>query len=380
MKNIILVVPTLCLGGQERICVKTASLLKIHYNVKLVVFDTEKAVFEPDVETLNINVPAREGRINKIKGVLKRAFKLRNIRKKIKPAAVYSFGSSANIVNVLSGGGGKTIIGVRGYNTIRKRTMADVYSFKKADKVICCAQELCDYLISTNTAKPEKIKCLYNPVDVKTITRMAEENVDDYEFSKHVIVSHGRLEKVKNWPRLIRAFSIVKKKCDDAQLLIIGEGEERENLNSLIRSFRLEDSVTLIGYKKNPFKYLKESNLYVLSSYAEGFPNSLVEGMLFLPAVSVDCKTGPREILSEKSVIKTAKNIDREDYGLLVSPSNNKSSGNIITEDDETLAEAIMYYINDEHMAEVYKKRSHIRAEMFSCEEYTAKLIEIIEK
>ena len=102
----------------------------------------------------------------------------------------------------------------------------------------------------------------------------------------------------KDFPTLIKAFKEVNK-VYNCKLFIIGEGSERTKLNNLIEKLKLQGKVFMLGFKKNPFKYLKQSDVFVLSSKYEGLPNSLIQALLLgVPCISTDCKSGPREILN----------------------------------------------------------------------------------
>ena len=112
-----------------------------------------------------------------------------------------------------------------------------------------------------------------------------------------VILGAGRLTEQKDFPTLIRAFALVRKK-HPARLMILGEGEERSKLETLVQELGLEKEVSLPGFVDNPYKYMKRAAVFVLSSRWEGFPNVLVEAMaLGTPVVSTDCPNGPAEIL-----------------------------------------------------------------------------------
>lgn len=376
MKTILLMVPTLKLGGQERVCAKTADLMKDDYEVSIVVFDSRDMVYHPNCEIIDLSIPAQSGKWNKVRNALRRAQAVKKLRKEKKADFVYSFGTTANLVNVLSNGIGKTLVSVRDYP---KKNLIHQLVLMNSDSVVACSRVTTELLGTWDKRYAAKGTCIQNPIDIVPIQTLGSEHVNDYTSSPHTIVSHGRLDEVKNWPRLIKAFSIVKKNIPDAQLLIIGEGEQRKQLEDLIAAYDLNDSVTLPGFRQNPFAYLAKASLYVLPSYSEGFPNSLVEGMVFLPTISVDCKSGPREILSNAPIDTVAQGVEYADYGILVQPASNRAFHTELTKDDELLAQAMLAVLTNEELAAKMKNAAHERAQEFSCERYREKLIEILE-
>ena len=380
MKTILLMVPTLKLGGQERICAKTAELLLESYDVSIIIFDKSDMVYQPDCGIIDLNIPTQKGKWNKVRNAIRRERAVKQIRKEKHVDFVYSFGTTANLVNALSKGIGKTLIGLRTFDGLVEKSKIQQYVFDHCDTIVGCAEETCNPIRQWKPTYAEKTKCLYNPLDVAFVEKSGQDPVADYTFSPHTIVSHGRLDEVKNWPRLIKAFSIVKKDIPDAQLLIIGEGEQRKRLEDLIAAYDLNDSVTLPGFRQNPFAYLAKSSLYVLPSYSEGFPNSLVEGMVFLPTISVDCKSGPREILSNAPIDTVAQGVEYADYGILAQPASNRAFHTELTKDDELLAQAMLAVLTNEELAAKMKNAAHERAREFSCERYREKLIDILEE
>ncbi|HHW39477.1 MAG TPA: glycosyltransferase, partial [Bacillales bacterium] len=104
----------------------------------------------------------------------------------------------------------------------------------------------------------------------------------------------------KDFPTLIRAFALVRKKRQ-ARLMILGEGEERPKLEALVRELGVEKDVALPGFVENPYSYIKRAGVFVLSSRWEGLPTVLIEALaLETPVVSTDCPHGPREILEDR--------------------------------------------------------------------------------
>jgi len=144
--------------------------------------------------------------------------------------------------------------------------------------------------------------CVYNIIKDHNSALRANENVDhpwliDNELP--VIISAGTMTKRKGFSDLIDAFSIINE-THPCRLIILGDGYLRDKLVSQVVKKGLSDSVDMPGNVENPLKYFSKANVFVLSSYAEGMPNVLVEAMMCgCTPVSTDCPTGPRELLKE---------------------------------------------------------------------------------
>lgn len=377
-KNVLLIVPTLQLGGQERVAVNTAEIMSDLYNITFVVFDGRNAVYTPPCQVIDLAIPATPRKMTKITNVLLRAHALRMIKRKKGIDFTLSFGTTANMANVLSGYPDRTFLTIHGYGDV-SQSLIGTYLYRQSKKIGCVSKVIEMELSNLYHLPAGKAVAIYNPYDFVEMREQAEKTVTDYIFTPHTIVTHGRLDEVKNYPRLIKAFSLVHEQVPEAQLLIIGEGAERPKLESLIAAYHTEDSVTLMGFRKNPFAYLSKSSLYVLSSYSEGFPNALVEGMTFLPAVSVDCKTGPREILSNGDITRVCKRWEEADYGILVPPAEKREFCADLTDDDHILAEAIISVLTDPVKAKALQEKAQSRVKAFSYEAYRENLMKIFE-
>lgn len=192
--------------------------------------------------------------------------------------------------------------------------------YRWADVIVANCRELAEELARLISVRPEKIKIIYNPIIPEILAR-AEEPVEHSWFSPSgppIILSVGRLTAAKDFPLLVRAFAIVRKKCQ-AKLVIIGEGEERSKLDNLVSELGLEKDIDFLGFVDNPYKFIKRATLFVLSSKWEGFPNVLVEALaLETPVISTNCPTGSTEILENGK------------YGKLVSVGDEKMLANKI--------------------------------------------------
>ncbi len=169
--------------------------------------------------------------------------------------------------------------------------------YKWADIVVANSSELAkDYAGILG----REIITIHNPIDFDLIDRLRIEKVPEDIFRnklRPIVIGAGRLSKQKNFVLLIEAMSIVVKnvQCD---LVIIGEGDERDRLEALVCKLQMDNYVHLIGYRDNPYKYFNNSDLFVLSSNYEGMPNVLIEAIACgLTAVSTNCQSGPNEIL-----------------------------------------------------------------------------------
>jgi glycosyltransferase involved in cell wall biosynthesis len=121
----------------------------------------------------------------------------------------------------------------------------------------------------------------------------------------------GRLVKQKGFDFLLQAFARCKDIHPEWSLVILGEGEERNDLESMREALGLEGRVEFRGRVKEPATILRQADLFVMSSRFEGFPLALIEAMACgLPVISTDCPTGPSEIIRNE--------ID----GLLITPNN----------------------------------------------------------
>ncbi len=175
-------------------------------------------------------------------------------------------------------------------------------SYKLADKIIAVSQGCAQSVVDTLKISHDHIRVIYNPVSRVELEKKAQEPVDHEWFRDNkdpVIVSVGRLSAQKDFSTLIRAFSLVIKSLP-AKLIILGEGEYRDSLEVLISELNMVEHISLPGFVDNPYKYVANSSVFVLSSLWEGMPNGLIEAVaLGTPAVATDCPSGPREIFQD---------------------------------------------------------------------------------
>ncbi len=140
-----------------------------------------------------------------------------------------------------------------------------------------------------------KVNYIYNPVDFDSIDSLKDEfSIDVGNY----ILAIGGLKEVKQFDKLIEAYSksILPKK--NIKLIILGEGEEKTKCQKIIQKLELENLVEFKDFIENPYPYYKKALFTVLCSKNEGFPNVLLESLACeTPVVSFDCFSGPNEII-----------------------------------------------------------------------------------
>lgn len=177
-------------------------------------------------------------------------------------------------------------------------------NLKKYDVVVAICDEMKEELQRTYVDIKEKIVRIYNPFNFERILNLSEdkEGLSTYELEllkDKYIVAVSRLDtKQKDYKTLIEGFRRAKEEGLEEKLYIVGDGPDRKEIEEIIKKKGLESEVLLIGRKKNPYIWMKNSELFVHSSNYEGLPTVLIEAMICgKMVVSSNCPTGPYEIL-----------------------------------------------------------------------------------
>lgn len=176
------------------------------------------------------------------------------------------------------------------------------WTYPWADGVVAVSEGVANDLAATMSFMRERMDVIYNPIDANTIQQLTNQPLEHPWFlhgEPPVIIGVGRLVKAKNFAVLIKAFAQVRK-TQPAHLVILGDGELRSDLEALTVELDLSEEVAMPGFVENPYSWMRNSAVFVLSSAWEGFGNVLVEAMACgIPVVSTDCPNGPAEILED---------------------------------------------------------------------------------
>ena len=191
-----------------------------------------------------------------------------------------------------------------------------------ADAIVAVSSGVGQDLVKLGVSE-KKITVIYNPIITLDYKEKLQQNFEHLWVSSSqvpIILGVGRLNQQKDFSTLIKAFAKVRQSIP-ARLMILGEGEQREELELLVKKLDLTEDLALPGFVDNPYIYMRRAKLLVLSSAWEGFGNVLVEAMgAETPVVSTNCPCGPAEILADGK------------YGKLVPVGNVDEMANAIIE------------------------------------------------
>ncbi|WP_435149215.1 glycosyltransferase [Candidatus Pelagibacter bacterium nBUS_32] len=230
-------------------------------------------------------------------------FKLNYYYKKYKPDLIISnlvgylpntlkfFYPELNIAN--------SIQGLPKFNLIRKIIWNIFYS--KADYIFTMT-EITKKNILENINYKKKILKIDNPIISRRLRKLSMENIDDNEerkiFNKTTFCSVGRLTKQKNFIEIVKAVNDIPREFHSKfNVIIVGSGEDYKKIKKLIEKYKLIN-IFLLGFKKNPYLYIKNSDYFISSSLWEEPGHALLEaGYLNKLIISSNCPNGPRELL-----------------------------------------------------------------------------------
>jgi glycosyltransferase involved in cell wall biosynthesis len=227
--------------------------------------------------------------------------------------------------------------------------------YPSATMTVAVADGVADEVARLSAVPRERIVTIFEPVLDETVVDKSKAPLAHPWLAAGeppVLLGVGHLRMQKDFPTLIRAFALARKKRR-IRLVLLGEGSQRPRLQSVIAALGVADDVYLAGYTENPFSWMARASLFVLSSAWEGLPAVLIEAMACgCPVVSTDCPSGPSEILEYGK------------YGRLVP-----------CRDPQSLADAIIATLD----APVRRQALIDRAQVFSAKASVDRYIEVLE-
>lgn len=339
-----MIIPYLGFGGAQKVFYNLSKELSKTFEVVECGFDTEEGYAYPSGnKLLYLHVKGSENIPGKIINFVKRCIRLRKIKSDLKPFVTISHLEGADYVNLLSGREGKRILCIHGTKNhdekikgilgfFRKKIFIP-FLYKRADKIVTVSKDIKEELIADYGISDKRINVIYNWFNQSAIDTLIEEPIEDQYselYNRKSIILSGRFDIQKNFLNFLKVIAqVVKiKKC---RFIFLGDGSERQLMLEAVQTLGLayysdwqtnsairDADVVFLGYKSNPYKFLKKADLFVLPSSWEGFPLALGEAMCCgVPVISSNCPTGPAEMLDLKELMTEARSV-YTDYGILL--------------------------------------------------------------
>lgn len=211
--------------------------------------------------------------------------------------------------------------------------------YSKLDGIYFVSQDAMDEFVEI-FGQFNKMKVIYNIINNNEVRLKAQESVE-VKSNKFNFVSVGSLLPVKGYDRLIRAAKIVTSKGYDFTISILGTGREKENLQRMIADLKLQDRVLLKGFQHNPYPYIQQADVFIMTSVSEALPTVLCEAMILKKPTLVTNCTGCREV------------INYGEFGLMAE------------QDDNDLADKMILMISESNNLIHYSRMSALRSEIF---------------
>jgi len=353
--KLFLLIPTLTIGGSERFMLSLASNINYEkFDVTLVLINNVGGFSDyqnDNIKIIDLKTPY----------VRKSIFKIIKLLYKHKPDVVLSTLAHLNMMLAIFKiffpretkfiGRESSFVSVRNKKNKYTYLYNIMYKFiyVNLDLIIAQSESMKQDLCINYKMNSNKISTINNFVDMDRINQMSDSKKKLFKRNKFNLIAVGRLEKVKGYERLIH---VAKKLGPGFHITIIGDGSERRSLLNLIQELDLEDKVTLLGFKTNPYKYMRQSDCLILTSSYEGFPNVLLEANACgIPIMAFNCPGGVAEIINENvngfliehgNVIKMSEKLNeiknfKFDNKLIKEYIKNKYSKNKIIESYETI-------------------------------------------
>ncbi len=294
MKKIAIIIADLDLGGGQRVAINLANALSRENEVSIVIFQDDEIHYQPPGRLIHLDCPQKKSVPGKVFNVLKRAYKLRQLIKKERFDYVYGFMETANFPTAMAFPDAALSVHCNPRELSFFESFLLRTTYPRARNIVAVSDDVVNILQTDYGLK--NVSRIYNPVNVEDIVAQVDK---PHSHSKPYIVALGRFHEVKRYDLLIDAYaqSKLQAQCD---LIIVGDGELRPELEAQIKRLKLQEKVHLAGTQSNPFPYLAGARFLVLSSRTEAFPMVLIEALaLECPIVATDCPAGPREIVRD---------------------------------------------------------------------------------
>lgn len=223
--------------------------------------------------------------------------------------------------------------------------------YSRFDRIVCVSEYVRDDFCSIIPVEYSTV--LYNTVESEKIRQMSYQKIEDDIFNNNEIklCGIGTLKNSKGFDRLLRVHKKLLSDGYPVHTYILGEGEQKRRLENFIKAEALSGTVTLLGYQINPYKYLKHCDLFVCTSYAEGFSTAATEALILgIPVCTMEV-SGMKEMLG-----------------------NNNEYGVVTANNEEDFYIGVKRLIGDKKLLQHYRKQAGLRGKMFETENTVAEV------
>jgi GalNAc-alpha-(1->4)-GalNAc-alpha-(1->3)-diNAcBac-PP-undecaprenol alpha-1,4-N-acetyl-D-galactosaminyltransferase len=298
--KIVITIPSLGLGGAEGVAARLANYLATSHHVTLCTRSPKEDFYRlaPGVSRRRLEIPNRgRGVFGGVAKHLSYLRKLRRLFRELNPDCIISFTNRNNVQTLLAAARRyPVIVSERNYppanpigtlwGLLRRLT------YPRAAMLVSVSKGTDSFF----TWIPEERRAvIHNPIPTAATQRPRPGLLNP---SRHYFLAAGRLHAIKDYPTLIKAFLRIARRFPDWDLVILGEGEERKALEGVVEEEGLSGRLLLPGRVTTVGDFLREADVFVLSSLSEGFPNVILEAQAAgTPVISTDCPTGPKEII-----------------------------------------------------------------------------------
>jgi len=347
MKRIVFLITDCDFGGAEQVLFELCQALHKEFSIDVLILK-QKGYFARRIEELGLKVKSY-GLGKKVNLIYLLKLPLIFIRlcwelKKIKPEIIQGILFQANLFAKLSGwlcSVPYIFCAVHTFDQGRIKRFLERLSFKLAEVYIVVSAGLREFCIKNFAIPEEKILVIRNGVQLNLSFSSSSELRKSLKLkdSNLVIGAIARLHREKGIDLLIRAFQALAKEFPELILVIVGDGEERENLEALVKNSGLEDRVIFTGFQEAPERYLDVFEIFVLPSRVEAMPITLLQAMSLGKAIVATKVGGIPELIEDSQ------------EGLLVE-----------AEDQFLMTRAISRLVKDQNLRKVLGEKAEARA------------------
>lgn len=297
MEKILIFSSHIELSGLASVLITYANFLSSSYDVTYLTCDDvidKRKVFNDEIKVISIKVE----RFRKALPEIIRVFR------KERPHIILTGGDEANAYSIIASKfcptRPKVIISQHNYLNVEYNAFVHKLCYRfynQANVVIAVSKGISEFL-EDNGIKRQKIKVIYNPIDIKGILEKSNEVIDDI-YNNDFCLFIGRLTPVKNLKLAIDSFAHVIKIYPELKFIVIGDGSEYNNLMNYLRDKELNDNIIFLGKKNNPYPYLKRAKALLLSSLSEALPTVILEAFALGKTVVSTPTKGATDLLVE---------------------------------------------------------------------------------